>query len=360
MPTPIRPKKKKAKIFLFLLLLIIAGGAAFQYYRSKNPEKFIEEERVVVLERFQAERPLMGTLFSITVYAETAEKAQSAMTEAFTRAATINQVASDYLPDSELTRFNGTAAEEWFVASDDFLTMVAYGLELADLTNGAYDPTLGTLTHLWRRTKEAGQLPSTPTLDEARAMAGWEKVEADLKENRIRKTVDGLRLDLGGLAKGYAVDAMLEVFRARGLPHALVVAGGDVRCGLAPPNKEGWTVGLKDYNNELNEVMTLEDCAVSTSGDVQQFVEIDGRRYSHIVDPSTGLGVTDSLMATVVAKNGLMSDPLATAACIDPRFFTELSAATDIHSRILSKDQQQISPKFPSVVPLNTQKPESE
>lgn len=354
MPTPIRPKKKKAKIFLFLLLLISLGGVGLWLFWSKNPEHFIIEEEPVVLQRFHEEKGLMGTKVAITVYAESPEQAHQAIAEAFARGEAINQVASDYLPNSEITRFNASQSGVWFPASEDFLTMVAYGLELADLTNGAYDPSLGSLTHLWRETKKAGKLPATETLDEARAQSGWEKIEIDLKEEKLRKTVDGLRLDLGGLAKGYAVDEMLEVLQLRRLPNALVVAGGDVRCGLAPPDKEGWTIGLKDYQGAINEMMTVKDCAISTSGDLQQFVDIEGRRYSHIVDPATGLGMTDSLMATVVAKNGLMSDPLATAACIDPRFFSELSPATDIHSRILTREKQQISPQFPSLVPLNS------
>ena len=138
------------------------------------------------------------------------------------------------------------------------------------------------------------------------------------------------------------------------MPSALILIGGDVRCGAAPPEKEGWSVGLLDYEGELTSTMTVSECAVSTSGDLQQFVEVDGQRYSHIIDPVTGLGTTDSLLATVVAQNGLMADPLATAACVDPTFFKELSPSTNIHSRILSGSQQQVSNGFPALAPIRS------
>ena len=317
----------------------------------ERKEKSLQDPPVVVLKRYQAQEELMGTQASVTVYADTPENAKAAIAAAFARGEEINQIASDYLPNSELTRFNGAEAGVWFPASQDLLTMVAYGIELADLTNGAYDPTLGAMTHLWRETKAAQKLPSTRTLDQARERSGWELVEVDLKTEKIRKLKEGLRLDLGGLAKGYAADQMLAVFEKKRMTSALILIGGDVRCGEAPPESAGWVVGLNDYKNEVTTTMTVSNCAVSTSGNLQQFVDIEGRRYSHIIDPATGLGTTDSLLASVVAQNGLMADPLATAASVDPTFFSDLSPATDIHSRILSATQQQVSSGFPSLTP---------
>lgn len=354
MPKSIAPQPKKAKFFFIVLIFAILGVGA-TWFALEKKEQSLREPRTIALERYQDEKPLMGTMASITVYAESSQKAHSAMAEAFARGEEINQIASDYLPNSELTLFNGAEAGVWIPASEDLLTMVAYGIELADLTNGAYDPTLGTMTHLWRETKAAKKLPSTETLDRVRELSGWELVDADLKTQKIRKLKKDVRLDLGGLAKGYAADQILAVLEKRGIGSALILVGGDVRCGQAPPRKPGWTVGLKDYQNELVATMTVSHCAVSTSGDLQQFVEIEGRRYSHIIDPSTGLGATDSLLATVVAQNGLMADPLATAACIDPTFFEELSPATNIHSRVLSTNQQQVSAGFPSLEPMRAE-----
>ena len=128
--------------------------------------------------------------------------------------------------------------------------------------------------------------------------------------------------------------------------------GGDVRCGSPPPNKSGWTVGLKNTGNEVATTISISDCAVSTSGDLEQFIDIEGRRYSHILDPASGLGLNDSLLATVVAPNGLMADTLATAACVNPTYFKRLLPETKIHSQILSKEQSQVSLGFPLQSPF--------
>lgn len=340
------------------MVLALAGGLGGRYF-WKQREEGLGEKPAIVLTRYSEERPLMGTLVSVTVFAESPEKAKTAINAAFERGAEINQVASDYLPDSELTLFNSAPADQWHPASDDLVTMVGYGLELAELTEGAYDPTLGSLTHLWRETKSAGNLPSSATVDEALKLSGWESVEADLENKRLRKIEAGIRLDLGGLGKGYAADEMLESIRGFGIQSALLVVGGDVRCSNPPPGEMGWTVGLKDINNQLVATISVENCAVSTSGDLQQFVMIEGRRYSHIVDPETGLGLNDSLLATVMARNGLMADPLATAACVDPSFFSDLPAATEIHSRILSSEKEQVSRGFPTLTPYHAM-PEEE
>lgn len=130
----------------------------------------------------------------------------------------------------------------------------------------------------------------------------------------------GMLLDLGGMAKGYAADRMLEVLVAGGYPAAIVVAGGDVRAGAAPPGADGWEVALRPFGDRdgCGEPLRLsiESCAVSTSGSVHRFVEIDGRRYSHIVDPATGVGIDPGLACTVIARHGRLSDPLATAFCV--------------------------------------------
>ncbi len=352
MSTRNHSQSQKVKLVL-LLLVLIAGAVWWWFYQRGNlsnelapaPERF----------RYQEERPLMGTLATITLFAESPAQAEDAFAAAFARGEAINQVASDYLPDSELTRFNSNEADVWFSASEDFLAMVAYGLELATLTDGAYDPTLGAMSHLWRETRKAGRLPSGSTLSEVQSISGWEKIEVDLEGQRLRKKHSDLRLDLGGLGKGYAAEEILRLLVQRGLPQALVVIGGDVRCGEAPPKKEGWTIGLPDYGEDLAATITVVDCAISTSGDTEQFVEIEGKRYAHIIDPATGLGMTDSLLATVVASNGLMADALATAACINPSLFSELSPSTEVHSRILSSASQQVSKGFPPLTPIGSQ-----
>ncbi|MDP0491284.1 MAG: FAD:protein FMN transferase [Verrucomicrobiota bacterium JB023] len=332
---------------LLAIALLAAGG--YWLYRKYQPQLEARLDPPVVLEKYSIERPLMGTTFSITSYAADELSAQRAFEKAFAEGEAVNQACSDYLPDSDLTRLNSAAAGEWVEASPHLIKTIAYGLELADLTGGAYDPTVGTLTHLWRETKRAGALPDPAILAQARAAAGWEKVEVDQSRLLVRRLTEEVRLDLGGIAKGYAADQMLEVLAGQGMSSSLVAAGGDIRCGSRPPDKEGWAVGLKSRDGQLSALVTVSECSVSTSGDLHQFVEIDGVRYSHIVDPETGLGMSEPVLATVVAPSGLMSDPLATAACLRPEMVKGFSPHTDIHSRILMRTEAFVSTGFPEI-----------
>jgi thiamine biosynthesis lipoprotein len=126
-----------------------------------------------------------------------------------------------------------------------------------------------------------------------------------------------MAFDLGGVAKGCAADLMLETLAEAGIPQALITAGGDIRLGAAPPGREGWNVAIKTFDLSGNdEILTLSNAAVSTSGDLHQSVEIDGVKYSHILDPATGLGLTRRIAASVIADNAKLSDALATAACV--------------------------------------------
>jgi thiamine biosynthesis lipoprotein len=127
----------------------------------------------------------------------------------------------------------------------------------------------------------------------------------------------GMRLDLGGIAKGQAADAMLAVFFCYDLPSTSITAGGDVRLGNPPPGAKGWQVGVRTFDkNKETATLTLANCAVSTSGDLQQSIEINGVHYAHIIDPATGLGLTKPVAATVIAPTATQSDALATACCV--------------------------------------------
>jgi thiamine biosynthesis lipoprotein len=149
-------------------------------------------------------------------------------------------------------------------------------------------------------------------LAKARELVGYEKVRLDEKARTVQLTKAGMRLDLGGIAKGYAADAALAVLKQHQVTRALVAASGDIAVSGPPPDAEGWTVGiapLEDPDGKPSRYLILHDAAVSTSGDAEQYVEIGGKRYSHIVDPKTGIGLVGRMSATVVARNGLTSDP---------------------------------------------------
>ncbi len=271
-------------------------------------------------EKFSFERPLMGTKFSVICYAESRAVAEKAVEAAFLKAEEVNEVASDYLPESELSLLSSKPVNKPIPLSPILYELLDHSRRLAEATDGAFDPTLGSLTKLWRESRANRRLPDTETLRAARASAGWRHFTLDPKARMITLHRENMAFDLGGIAKGYAADLMLETLATAGMSQALITAGGDIRLGDAPPGREGWNVAVKTFDLSGNdEILTLANAAVSTSGDLHQSVEIDGVKYSHILDPATGLGLTRRIAASVIADNARLSDALATAACVrDP------------------------------------------
>lgn len=269
-------------------------------------------------ETFSVERPLMGTLFRITTYTEDRALAEKASEEAFAAAERINSVASDYIADSELLSFSKLPHGEPHPVSETLFPLLVEAQHFAEETKGAFDPTLGPLTKLWRESRRRKSLPAPETLAAAMASSGYEKLVLDPKSRTLTFTVPGMRLDLGGIAKGQAADAMLAVFMKHGLPSTSITCGGDVRVGDPPPGKTHWTVAVKT-TGAAKPPLELVNSAVSTSGDLHQFIEIGGKRYSHIIDPRTGLGLTEPRTATIIAPTAAESDALATAACVGNR-----------------------------------------
>ena len=264
---------------------------------------------------FSTERPLMGTLFQINTYAEDNALADKASAEAFDAASAINTVASDYIADSELLSFSKLPIGTPHPVSEILFPLLLQAQFYAQKTNGNFDPTLGSLTKLWRESRRRNSLPDAETLSKALASSGFKKLLLNEEKRTLTFTVPGMRLDLGGIAKGQAADAMLAVFTKYGLTRTSITCGGDVRVGDPPPGKDHWTIGVKT-TGDAKPPLELVNAAVSTSGDLHQFIEIAGKRYSHIIDPKTGLGLTEEQTATVIAPTATESDAMATAKCV--------------------------------------------
>lgn len=272
---------------------------------------------VVAAEKFTFERPLMGTRFSVVCYADDRSAAAKAAKAAFARGDEVNQVASDYLPDSEIVQLIKKPLRTPIAVSPLLYDLLDHSRKIAEATNGAFDPTLGTLTKLWRATRDSARLPDAETLRLAKESVGWQHFTLDPHTRSITLLKKNMSFDLGGIAKGYAADLMLESMIAAGFSRTMVTAGGDIRLGDAPPDREGWNVAVQTFDPaQPDEILTLANCAVSTSGDLHQSVKIEGLTYSHILDPATGLGLTRRIAVTVIADHGKRSDALATAACV--------------------------------------------
>lgn len=265
--------------------------------------------------RFRYVEMHMGVPFRISVYGSDEAAANKAAAEAFKRIATLNSVFSDYLDDSEVTRLRKHASRDPVPVSKDLALLLRRSLKISGETDGAFDVTVGPLVRLWRRARRRKQLPEKDLLAAAIASSGYKRCV--LKDRSLSFKTDGMRLDFGAIAKGFACDEALRVLGENGFRSALIDGGGDIAVGDAPPEKPGWRIQIEPMTPE-EPVLTLvlKNQAVATSGDRYRFVEIDGKRYSHIVDPRTGMGLTSRLTVTVIANNATDADAYASAVSV--------------------------------------------
>lgn len=264
--------------------------------------------------RFEFQRPEMGVPFRLVLYAEDEKSGAAAAEAAFQRVSQLNAIMSDYDPDSELSKLSAESGKGQAVpVSADLWLVLSRAQDLAERSDGAFDVTVGPFVNLWRRARRVHQLPDPQRLAQARQAVGYQHVRLDPKHHTIELLVPNMRLDLGGIAKGYAVDEALKTLREHGIDRALVEGGGDVAVSRPPPGKAGWRFELSplDVTNAPSaRYLSLKNAAISTSGDLYQRLEIDDKRYSHIVDPHTGIGLTDHSLVSVIAPNSITADSL--------------------------------------------------
>jgi len=278
------------------------------------------------LQRYQFRQRHMGTEFRITLYAADEPAANTAAQAAFSRIEQLDAIFSDYDEQSELRRLcRNSGPGKPVPVSRELLEVLTHAVRLSRQTDGGFDVTVGHLTRLWRRARRRKQLPKPQELKAALAKTGYRFIRIDRTRNTVELLKAGMRLDLGGIAKGYAGDEALKTIRKHGLSRAMIDAGGDIVAGDPPPGKPGWTIGIAPLKHkpatgkrpESNvRYLVLNNAAVATSGDAFQYVVIDGKRYSHIIDPKTGLGITRRSQVTVIAPNGMRADSLASAVSV--------------------------------------------
>jgi len=262
----------------------------------------------------------MGVPFRLIVYATDEPAANKALDAAFKRIEELNDIYSDYDSDSELSRLSRSSGSGKAVpVSSELLDILQISHKISQKTEGAFDITVGPAVRLWRRARRQKLFPDSERLKAARQAIGYQHMLIDPAERTVTLQRDQMRLDLGGIAKGYAADEALRVLRQHDIRSALIDASGDLLVGAPPPGKPHWTIGvaaLKSPEGEPTEFLKLANRAVATSGDAYQFVEIDGVRYSHIVNPRTGLGLTTPGSVTVVAPTATLADAWASAVSV--------------------------------------------
>jgi thiamine biosynthesis lipoprotein len=265
--------------------------------------------------RFEFEETHMASPFHIVLYSTDAATARRASRAAFDRVAALNKVLSDYDPESELSRLSLSAGEAPVRVSADLFDVLDRSKRMSERSGGAFDATIAPVGRLWRRARRDRKLPDPQLIAQARTLVGSDKMVLDPSARTVRLALRGMKLDVGGIAKGYAAQAALDVLKSMGIRRALVGGAGDIAVGDPPPDSQGWRIAIAPVDPKLPyqpPTLLVKNAAVSTAGDAERFVEIDGHRYSHIVDPATGMGHEDRAAVTVVAPDGATADALET------------------------------------------------
>jgi thiamine biosynthesis lipoprotein len=265
------------------------------------------------LSRYSYVEPHMGTHFKIVLYAPDKSTADRAAQATFLRIAALDAMMSDYKPDSELMQLCRNGVQKPIRVSDELFFVLERAQKVSEYSDGAFDITVGPVVRLWRRARKSRQLPDPAKLADALKLVGYKNVRLDRQNKTVQLLKPGMQLDLGGIAKGYAADIGIAVLKSAGITSALVAAGGDIAVSDPPPRTNGWKIGIAELENPGDKpqlYIQLANAAVSTSGDAEQYLEINGKRYSHLVDPKTGIGLVGRQSATVVAPRGIMADSL--------------------------------------------------
>jgi FAD:protein FMN transferase len=271
------------------------------------------------LKRFEFTQTEMAVPIRIVLYATDDATAEGAAKAAFARFHELNAIFSDYDPQSELRRLCDTSAEGKPVhVSNDLWRVLLRAGELSAQSDGAFDVTVGPVVRLWRSARRTKELPSPQSLQAALSRVGYRSVHLQPQRQTVELLRPKMLLDLGGIAKGYAVDEAMSTIRRRGVTRMMVEAGGNIGLGDPPTERPGWRIGIasSDLHSPARQYLSLSRAAISTSGDLWQYAVIGGVRYSHLIDPRTGRALTDHSSVTVVGPDGLSTDGLSSAVAV--------------------------------------------
>lgn len=267
---------------------------------------------------YREARYLMGTLVEVEIFGVERERAMAAAARAFDAVKRVDELMSTYKETSEISQINHEAYRQPVIVSEETFFVLEWALEMSRASGGAFDITVGPLVRLWGfdRKEGKGKIPSAQEIKKTQQLCGYQKVILNREEKSVRLKQEKMELDLGGIAKGYAVDLALEALRQEGIKAACVSTGSNLGYLGHPKNKQRWKIGVKDPKKPEKIIDTLEvgEEAVSTSGSYENFFEVDGKKYSHILDPRTGWPVDNGVLSvTVVAPRGIDADALSTA-----------------------------------------------
>jgi thiamine biosynthesis lipoprotein len=264
-------------------------------------------------------RPVMGTLARIVAVAGSSADAYSGIKAAWEAIESVELLMSDYDPDSQLSQVNQRAFLEPVAVEESLFEVLSAAVDYSKLSNGAFDVTVGPVVYLYRQSRQTGQAPSPEALENARKAVGRQHLLLDPENRTVRFAVEGMRLDLGGIAKGYAIDQAIKALQDAHVRGGMVDIGGDIRCfGPAAHGAPHWKIGLQDprIEDKITLTLNMDDRAVATSGDYRRFVVLNGDRVSHIIDPGTARSAQSLSSVSVIAPTAMQADALATAVSV--------------------------------------------
>jgi thiamine biosynthesis lipoprotein len=263
----------------------------------------------------------MGSAFNLIIVSADSNKANHLAQKSYELVDSLNHIFSNYDSSSELSKINASAGLLPYKMSRAMLDLVQKSQYAYIQSKGAYDISIGPLSSLWRKARKAKLFPEASTVLATKKLVGFAQIKINKRLGTIFLPNANMQLDFGGIAKGYIAQWVINFLKANGIQQALVDAGGDIVMSGPPLNQQGWLIGVnlpETTDQLLNKKLQLSNCSVATSGDVYQFIEYKGVKYSHIINPLTGYGVTNLRNVTIVAKTGATADWLATACSILP------------------------------------------
>lgn len=267
---------------------------------------------------YQQSQFLLDTFVEISVFSPNEHAARKAIAAAYAEIARIETLLSRYRSESQISFINQSAGKEQFIpVTSEVSTIVARALQYTDMTGGAFDITVGPLINAWGIGTQRERIPEAEELQQLLELVAVGNVELD-PEQGIRLRAPEMIIDLGGIAKGYAIDRGIEVLREQGITMALINAGGDLRCLGLKADGTSWRIGIQDPRDKarISGIITISDEAVATSGDYERYFIRDGVRYHHIFSPETGRPVRECQSVTILAPTAEAADVMATAVFV--------------------------------------------
>lgn len=265
---------------------------------------------------FKYHQVAMGTVIEITLIADDEEAANKASLQAFQEIKRIETLMSPWLDSSDVTRINRSAGKERVKVSPETFEVIQKAQEISELSEGGFDITVGPLTELWRKAREKKIPPSVEDVKEKLGLVNFKNIGID-QEGKVFLKKKGMAIDLGGIAKGYAVDRAFELLKSLGYRNLIINAGGDLRVG-GLKNNQPWSIGIQNprESQKILARISVSDTAIATSGDYEKYFIYQGKRYHHIFNPKDGFPTEGSQSVTIITKDCITADGLATAVFV--------------------------------------------